>query len=71
MDEVRMVRDCSPDPAPPTAREIAQAKALLNEPPRRSLPRLRWGLGGVVAAGAAAAVAITLVGGTRTRRPVR
>lgn len=63
MDEVRMVRDSYPEPAPPTAREITRAKALLNEPPRRSLPRLRWGLGGVVAAGAAVTVAITLVGG--------
>ena len=63
MDEVRMVRDGYPEPAPPTAQVIAQAKALLNEPPRRSLPRLWWGLGGVVAAGAAATVAITLVGG--------
>ncbi|MCO6003961.1 CU044_5270 family protein [Actinoallomurus purpureus] len=63
MDEVRMVRDFYPEPAPPTAREVARAKALLNKPPRRSLPRLRWGLGGVVAAGAAATVAITLVGG--------
>ncbi|GII31330.1 CU044_5270 family protein [Planotetraspora mira] len=63
MDEVRMVRESYPEPAPPTAREIAQAKALLSEPPRRSLPRLRWGLGGVLAAAAAATVAITLAGG--------
>jgi hypothetical protein len=63
MDEVQMVRDRYPEPAPPTAQEIARAKALLNELPRRSLPRLRWGLGGVVAAGTAATVAITLVGG--------
>jgi hypothetical protein len=67
MDEVRIVRDAYPEPAPPTAREIARAKALLNEPPRRSLPRLRWGLGGglgaAVAAGVGAAVAISLVGG--------
>ncbi|GAA2119337.1 CU044_5270 family protein [Actinomadura alba] len=63
MDEVRMVRDRYPEPAPPTAQEIARAKALLNEAPRRSLPRLRWGLGGVVAAGAAATLAFTLVGG--------
>lgn len=64
MDEVRMVRDSYPEPAPPTAREIAQAKALLNEPPRRPVPRLRWGLGGAVAAVAAVAVAIALTGGT-------
>lgn len=69
MDEVRMVRDRYPEPAPPTAQEIARARALLNEPPRRSLPRLRWGLGGVVAAGTAATVAITLVGGHAPARP--
>ncbi|GAA0368561.1 CU044_5270 family protein [Actinoallomurus spadix] len=63
MDEVRMVRDAYPEPAPPTGREIARAKALLTRPPRRTAPRLWWGLGGVVAAGAAATVAITLVGG--------
>jgi hypothetical protein len=63
MDEVQMVRDFYPEPAPPAALEIAQAKALLTGPPRRSLPRLRWGLGGVVAAGTAATVAITLAGG--------
>jgi hypothetical protein len=63
MDEVRMVRDGYPEYAPPTAQAIARAKAMLNEPPRRSSPRLRWGLGGVVAAGAAATVAFTLVGG--------
>lgn len=77
MDEVRMVRESYPEPAPPTAREIARAKAVLNDPPRRSLPRLRWGLGGgVVAVGAAAAVALTLAGGNtpappRPPRPVR
>ncbi|MEU5883178.1 hypothetical protein [Spirillospora sp. NPDC047279] len=70
MDEVRMVRERYPEPAPPTAREIAHAKALLNEPPRRVLPRLGWGLGGVVAAGAAATVAISLMGGeTATTTP--
>jgi hypothetical protein len=70
MDEVRMVRDSYPEPAPPTAREIARAKALLNDPPRRSRPRLRWGLGGgVVAVGAAAAVALTLVGGNTPAPP--
>jgi hypothetical protein len=62
MDEVRMVRERYPEPAPPTAREIARAKTLLNDPPRRSRPRLRWGLGGVVVAAAAATVAIALVG---------
>jgi hypothetical protein len=64
MDEMRMVRDFYPEPAPPTARDITRAKALLSESSRRSLPRLRWGLGGgLVAVGAAAAVVITLVGG--------
>ncbi|MCO5968594.1 hypothetical protein [Actinoallomurus soli] len=63
MDEVRMVRDAYPEPAPPTAREIARAKALLARPPRRTPSRLWWGLGGVVAAGTAATVAITLAGG--------
>ena len=70
MDEVRMVRDRYPEPAPPTAQEIARAKALLNKAPRRSLPRLRWGLGGVVAAGAAATLAFTLVGGNTGNTPV-
>jgi hypothetical protein len=69
MDEVRMVRDSYPEPAPPTARQIARAKALLNNPPRRSLPRLRWGLGGLVAAGAAATVAFTLVAGNTPTPP--
>jgi hypothetical protein len=70
MDEVRMVRDRYPEPAPPTAREIARAKALLSKPPRRSRPRLRWGLGGgVVAVGAAAAVALALVGGNTPAPP--
>ncbi|MFC0554057.1 CU044_5270 family protein [Planotetraspora thailandica] len=63
MDEVRMVRDGYPEPAPPTARAIARAKALLDEPSRRSTPRLRWGLTGALAAAAAATVAITLAGG--------
>ncbi|MGK5550007.1 CU044_5270 family protein [Actinomadura kijaniata] len=64
MDEVRMVRDAYPEPAPPTAREIARAKALLDDPPRRSLPRPRWRLAcGVLAAGTAAAVAVTFAGG--------
>ncbi|GAA4622105.1 hypothetical protein GCM10023196_012940 [Actinoallomurus vinaceus] len=67
MDEVRMVRDFYPEPGPPTAREIARAKALLSEPPRRTLLRLRWGLGGgLVAVGAATAVAIALAGGNTT-----
>ncbi|GLY74903.1 hypothetical protein [Actinoallomurus iriomotensis] len=69
MDEVRMVRDSYPEPAPPTAREIARAKSLLAGPPRRSRPRLLWGLGGVVAAGAATAVALTLVGGNAPAPP--
>jgi hypothetical protein len=64
MDEVRMVRDSYPEPTPPTAQEIARAKALLKRSRRRPRPRLPWGLGGVVvAAGAAVTVAITLVGG--------
>ncbi|MFI6518994.1 CU044_5270 family protein [Spirillospora sp. NPDC050679] len=71
MDEVRMVRDGYAEPATPTpeelARRIAEVKALLAEPPRRTAPRpaprLWWGLGGVVAAGAAAAVAVALAGG--------
>ncbi|WP_067825110.1 CU044_5270 family protein [Actinomadura kijaniata] len=64
MDEVRMVRDAYPEPAPPTAREIARARALLDDPPRRSLPRLRWRLAcGVLATGTAAAVAVTFAGG--------
>lgn len=69
MDEVRMIRDGYPEPAPPTAQVVARAKALLNEPPRRSLPRLRWGLGGVVAAGTAAIMAVTLVAGNAPAPP--
>jgi hypothetical protein len=68
MDEVRMVRDLYPEPTPPTAREVARAKALLAGPPRRTVPRasprLRWGLGGLLAAAAAATLAITLTGGS-------
>jgi hypothetical protein len=74
MDEVRMVRDGYPEPAPPTAREISRAKALVNDSPRRSLPGLRWGLFGVAAAGAAAAVAFAVIGGNTpapTPGPVR
>ncbi|MFD0684029.1 CU044_5270 family protein [Actinomadura fibrosa] len=64
MDEVRMVRDSYPEPPPPTAQMIGRARALLDGPPRRSRPRLGWGLGGgLVAAGAAAAVAIAFTGG--------
>ncbi|RAY14075.1 hypothetical protein DPM19_17520 [Actinomadura craniellae] len=66
---MRMVRGHYPEPAPPTAQEIARAKALLKEPQRRSLPRLRWGLGGMVAVGVAAAVAITLAGGNPPAPP--
>jgi hypothetical protein len=69
MDEVRMVRDSYPEPVPPTAQEITRAKALLNRPPRRPLPRLRWGLGGLVAAGTAATVAIMLAGGNAPAPP--
>ncbi|MFI0451501.1 CU044_5270 family protein [Actinomadura sp. 6N118] len=68
MDEVRMVRESYAEPPRPSpqqlAQEIAQVKAMLNEPRRRTLPRLRWGLGGgLIAVGAALTVAITLVGG--------
>jgi hypothetical protein len=69
MDEIQMVRESYPEPAPPTSREIARAKALLNESPQRSLPRLRWALGGVVAAGTVAIMAITLVGGNPAPAP--
>src|SRR5215469_10131512 len=61
MDEMRMVRVLYPEPAPPTAQEVAQARALLAGSPRRA-PRqlqLRWGLGGAAMAGAAA-VAVAL-----------
>jgi hypothetical protein len=69
MDEVRMVREAYAEPAPPTAREIARARALLNDPPRRPVRWQWWGFGGVVAAGAAAAVAISLTGGGSPGRP--
>jgi hypothetical protein len=63
MDEMRMVRGLYPEPAPPTAREVAQARALLDEPPRRAPRQLRWGLGGMAVAGAAA-VAVALAAGS-------
>ncbi|REE98816.1 CU044_5270 family protein [Thermomonospora umbrina] len=69
MDEVRMVRDRYPEPAPPTAQEISRARALLNDPPRRSRPRLKWVAGGLVAVGAATAVAVTLTGGNAPAPP--
>lgn len=62
MDELQMVRDLYPEPAPPTARERAGARAL-TEPSRRTRPRLRWSLAAVAAVGAAAAVAVTLTSG--------
>ncbi|MBO2454629.1 CU044_5270 family protein [Actinomadura barringtoniae] len=69
MDEMRMVRDAYAEPAPPTAQEIARAKALLNDPPRRPVRRQWWGFGGVVVVGAAAAVAISLTGGGTSGTP--
>lgn len=63
MDDMQLVRDLYPEPAPPAAGEIAQAKALLAEPPRRVPRQLRLGLGGVAVAGTAAAVAIALTAG--------
>ncbi|MDL4773014.1 CU044_5270 family protein [Actinomadura xylanilytica] len=63
MDEVQMVREYYPEPAAAPAGEVGRLKALLAEPPRRSRPRLGWGLGGLVVVGAAATVAVTLVGG--------
>jgi len=69
MDEVRMVREAYAEPAPPTAREIARARALLNDPPRRPVRWQWWGLGSVVAAGAAAVMAISLAGGGATGKP--
>lgn len=62
MDEMRMVRGLYPEPAPPTAPEVARAKALLEGPPRRVPRQLRWGLGGVAVAGAAAVAVALAVG---------
>ncbi|MEO3825945.1 CU044_5270 family protein [Actinomadura sp. B10D3] len=62
MDELRTVREAYGEPAPPTAREIADARAAWEEKPARRI-RFGWpaGLGlGVVAAGAAAAVAVAV-----------
>ncbi|WP_019632357.1 CU044_5270 family protein [Actinomadura atramentaria] len=69
MDEVRIVRDAYPEPRPPTAGEVERARALLASPPRRARPRLAWGLGGVLAAGAAATAAVVLVGGSTSPAP--
>ncbi|MVZ98998.1 hypothetical protein F8568_001070 [Actinomadura sp. LD22] len=65
MDELRTVREAYGEPAPPTAREIAEARALWDGKPAVRRARFGWpfraGLG-VVAAGAAAAVAVALIG---------
>lgn len=66
MDEIQMVRGVYPEPAPPTADEIARARALLSESPRRPRhrhrPRRGLGRGGaLVACGAAAAAAAGIV----------
>ncbi|MFI6515177.1 hypothetical protein ACIBF1_06390 [Spirillospora sp. NPDC050679] len=61
MDDLKTIRNAYGDPAPPTMREITQARALLEQAPA---PRRRWfaaGLG-VLATGAAAAVAVATLG---------
>jgi len=63
MDEMQIVRDLYPEPAPPTSWELAEARALIKPAPRPRL-RLRWGLGAVAAAGVTAAVAVTLTSGS-------
>ncbi|MBW8485803.1 hypothetical protein [Actinomadura parmotrematis] len=62
MDELQMVKDRYPEPAPPTARAVARARALVDDPPRRPLPRLWIGLAGLASAGTAAAVAVAATG---------
>ncbi|WP_021600368.1 CU044_5270 family protein [Actinomadura welshii] len=62
MDELRTIREAYGEPAPPTAREIADARAVWDgKPARRTLFGWPARLGlGIVAAGAAAAVAVAV-----------
>jgi hypothetical protein len=66
VDEIQAVRSLYPEPAPPTAREFAEAKALVELTPPRAPSRRRWALGAVVAVGAAAAATVALVPGGGT-----
>ncbi|MEU8802452.1 CU044_5270 family protein [Spirillospora sp. NPDC048819] len=63
MDELRMIKEAYGEPVPPAPRETAEVRARMFGAPRsaRSGWRLRAGLG-VVAVGAATAVAIAAVG---------
>ncbi|TMR38378.1 hypothetical protein, partial [Actinomadura geliboluensis] len=65
MDELQMIREAYGEPEPPTLKEMTEARAaMLGTPPRTGVRfgwRLKAGIG-LVAAGAAAAVAITAVG---------
>ncbi|GAA2270433.1 hypothetical protein GCM10010402_28200 [Actinomadura luteofluorescens] len=66
MDELSMIREAYGEPAPPTLREMTEARARMFEEPasRRRVQvgwRFRAGLG-LVAAGAAVAIAVTVTG---------
>ncbi|WP_149260490.1 CU044_5270 family protein [Actinomadura sp. K4S16] len=66
MDELRAISEAYGEPAPPTLREMTEARArMFQEPASRRRVRLGWrfkaGLG-VVASGAAVAVAVTVTG---------
>ncbi|MFI0353119.1 CU044_5270 family protein [Actinomadura sp. 9N407] len=65
VDDLRVVREAYGEPAPPTLREMSEARArAFGEPPRRRVRfgwRLKAGIG-VVAVGAAAAIAIAAIG---------
>ncbi|MGI5166369.1 hypothetical protein ACQEU3_18630 [Spirillospora sp. CA-253888] len=58
---MKTIRDAYGDPAPPTMRETAQARALLGQAPAPRRRGLAVGLG-VLATGAAAAVAVAALG---------
>ncbi len=64
MDEMRMVRDLYVRPAPVPSHEVAAARARLDAVARPRRSRLRWALpgAGLVAAGAAVAVAVAMSG---------
>ncbi|XRQ09788.1 CU044_5270 family protein [Actinomadura welshii] len=65
MDELQTIREAYGEPAPPTLREMTAARARMFEEPPRRRARRGWRLKagfGLVAAGAAVAVAIAATG---------
>ncbi|WP_067804789.1 CU044_5270 family protein [Actinomadura formosensis] len=65
MDELQMIREAYGEPAPPTMREMTEARARMSGETRRGRARSGWRLKaglGVVAVGAAAAAGIATVG---------